>query len=470
MLCSESLLQIKPFDKLPPERLGWICDRAEHIQLTPGEVLVREGDPSQGFFIQTSGQITVSRHSNGADMPVGRHESPSFFGEVQALTEDVVPVTLTADTNADLYRLDCIDFLDLLHSCREFERDIFRTVSQRLRGLESFIQSREKMAALGTLSAGLAHELNNPAAALVRVLKDIQPAVLELQRMNLVYGQHQVDEAHTAKWLEVRDLGFEAIAQPDNDPLAQGDREDALTNWLEDYGIEDAWKLAEPLAAGKVTPDLLESMMDRWRDEKDELHDMGIRWLALSFDVMGMIRSGLDGAERISALVGSMKAYSYMDRAAQQQINIHDGIEDTLRLFAFKLKHGVKVERKYNRELPKINAFGSELNQVWTNLIDNAIDALAEGTPDSQPPTITIRTCQKGTDLLVEIEDNGPGIPSDVKNRILEPFFTTKPMGKGTGLGLDLVRRIVQNRHSGSLLIDSKPGRTCFTVCLPLRN
>lgn len=468
MLCAESLLQIKPFEKLPPERLEWICDRAQHIQLTPGEILVREGDPSPGFFIQTSGQITVSRRSNGINMPVGRHESPSFFGEIQALTEDVVPITLTADTNADLYRLDCCDFLDLIHSCREFERDIFRTVGQRLRGLESFIQSREKMAALGTLSAGLAHELNNPAAALVRVLKDIQPAVLELQRMNLVYGQHQIDPAHTAKWLELRDRGFEAIAQPDNDPLAQGDREDALTDWLEDYGVEDAWKLAEPLAAGKITPEILDPMLEQWRNAKDELHDMGIRWLALSLDVMGMIRSGLDGAERISELVGSMKAYSYMDRAAQQQINIHDGIEDTLRLFAFKLKHGVKVERKYSRDLPKIDAFGSELNQVWTNLIDNAIDALEDGTPSGDPPLITIRTYQKNHDLLVEIEDNGPGIPSDVKNRILEPFFTTKPIGKGTGLGLDVVRRIVQNRHGGSLLIDSKPGQTRFTVRLPL--
>lgn len=242
-----------------------------------------------------------------------------------------------------------------------------------------------------------------------------------------------------------------------------------MLTYLEDYGVEDAWKLAEPLAAGKITPEILDPMLEQWRNAKDELHDMGIRWLALSLEVMGMIRSGLDGAERISELVGSMKAYSYMDRAAQQQINIHDGIEDTLCLFAFKLKHGVKVERKYSRDLPKIDAFGSELNQVWTNLIDNAIDALEDGTPSGDPPLITIRTCQKNHDLLVEIEDNGPGIPSDVKNRILEPFFTTKPMGKGTGLGLDVVRRIVQNRHGGSLLIDSKPGQTRFTVRLPLK-
>ncbi len=468
MLCTEALLQIDPFKLLPTARLEWICDRAEHIHLTPGEVLVREGEPSQGFFIQATGQITVSRLSRGVDMPVGRHESLSFFGEVQALTEDPVPVTLTADIATDLYRLNCPDFLDLVHGCREFERDIFRTVSQRLRGLESFVQGREKMAALGTLSAGLAHELNNPAAALVRVLKDIKPAVLELQRMNLVYGQNQVDPARTQKWLDERDRGFEAITRPKNDPLAQGDLEDALTDWLEDYGVENAWELAEPLAAGEVDPATLDALMKPWRDDPTEMRDMGIRWLALSFDVMSMIQSGLEGADRISTLVQSMKSYSYMDRAAQQKIDIHDGIEDTLRLFAFKLKHGIKVKRQYRQSLPPIMAFGSELNQVWTNLIDNAIDALSEGTPDGTEPMITVRTCEKADHLLVEIEDNGPGIPPAVKNRILEPFFTTKPMGKGTGLGLDVVRRIIENRHGGGLMVDSSPGHTCFKVSLPI--
>ena len=471
MLCAESLSKMTPFDKLPDSRLEWICDRAESIHLSPGEVLVKEGAKPLGFFIQTSGQITVSRFADGIDMPVGRHESPSFFGEIQALTEDLVPVTLTADTDTDLYRLDCCDFLDLVHSCREFEKDIFRTVGMRLRGLESFVRTREKMAALGTLSAGLAHELNNPAAALVRVMKDIKPAMLELQRMNLVYGQQQPDEDHTQQWLALRDQGFAAIGSPDNDPLAQGDREDALTDWLEDYGVEDAWKLAEPLAEGHIEPQSLDPLVSCWRDNKTEMRDMGIRWLALSFEVMGMIRNGLDGAERISTLVQSMKSYSYMDRSAQQEIDIHEGIEDTLRLFAFKLKHGIKVERKYNKDLPKIMAYGSELNQVWTNLIDNAIDALEEeGGSESEKPLITVRTCEKNGSLIVEIEDNGPGIPPEVKNRILEPFFTTKPMGKGSGLGLDVVRRVVQNRHGGSLLIDSQPGHTVFSVRLPLSN
>jgi signal transduction histidine kinase len=469
-LCVESLLKIEIFRVLPAERLDWICDRAEHIELSPGAVVISEGEPPRGFCIQLNGQITVTRMSNGADMPVGRHTGPTFFGEVQCLTENIVPVTLTTDCHTDLYWLDCNDFIEMLHSCREFEKNIMRIVEQRMRGLESFIRNREKMAALGTLAAGLAHELNNPAAALVRALKDVKPALLELQRMNLVYGQQQVDQEHTQKWEELRDRGFAAIANPKNDPMAQSEREDALTDWLEDYGIEDSWRLAEPLAAGEVDLAVLELLMERWRAHPSELREMGIRWLALSFDVMGMVTSGLDGAERISTLVQSMKSYSYMDQAAQQLINIHDGIEDTLRLFAFKLKQGIKVERHYDQALPPIMAFGSELNQVWTNLLDNAIDALNEATTPGTSPQIIIRTCQKGNQLRVEIQDNGPGIPIAVKNRIFEPFFTTKPMGKGSGLGLDLAHRIIENRHKGSLMVESVPGKTCFAVSLPLSN
>lgn len=467
ILCRESLLQMKPFQTLPPDRLDWICDRAEHIQLAPGEVIVREGEPSKGFFIQISGQTTITRSSNGADIPVGRHESPSFFGEIQVLTEDTVPVTLTADAETDLYRLNCQDFLDILHSCREFERDIFRTVSARLQGLQSFIQGREKMAALGTLSAGLAHELNNPAAALVRAFKDVKPAILELQRMNQVYGAQRMEEAYTKQWEALRDHGYETIARPKNDPIVQAEREDALMEWLEAYGVEDAWKLAEPLANGDVNPVVLEQLLAPWRDDPTELRDMGLRWLALSFDVMCMVKNGLEGAERISTLVQSMKSYSYMDQAAQQQVDIHAGIEDTLRLLAFKLKNDIQIERQYGSDLPLITAYGSELNEAWSNLIDNAIDALEEATPTDTPPQITIRTKQQGNYLCVQIEDNGPGIPLEIQNRILEPFFTTKPMGKGTGLGLDTVRRIVENRHGGSLMISSTPGETCFSILLP---
>jgi len=461
VLCLEELLRLELFQKLSQDRLDWICDRAHEIQLTSGERLVRQGEPPRGFFVLLAGRMSITRLSEGVEMPVGQHSAPAFFGEIQVLTDEPIPVTLRALTDCRAYELSGDDFRELLHDCRDFERLVFRAVQQRVRGLESFIQNREKMAALGTLAAGLAHELNNPAAAVVRALQNVTPALIELQRMNLVYGQHQVEAEHTQKWLKVRDDGYDAIIHDRIASSALSEREEQLLEWLEAYGVEQAWNLAEPLAAGGVEIETLVQLTERWQDNPTELRDMGLRWLALSFDVMSTITSGLRGAQRISELVQSMKSYSYLDRGAQQIIDIHEGLEDTLRLFSYKLKHGIKVRRSYDCSLPKVLAYGSELNQVWTNLIDNAIDAIAgEGV-------IELVTSSNGDHVQVQITDSGVGIPPEIQSRIFEPFFTTKPVGKGTGLGLDMVRRIVENRHQGTITLESHPGKTSFTVCLP---
>ncbi len=462
MLCDQELLRLELFQKLESDRLDWVCDRATEIKLAKGEILVREGDPHRGFFILTSGTIGITRFSEGVEMPVGQHRTPSFFGEIQIMTDDLVPVTLRALTDCLAYEITADDFLQLVHECRDFERTVFKTVQSRVKGLQSFIQNREKMAALGTLAAGLAHELNNPTAAVVRVLKDITPAILELQRMNLVYGQRNVEAEHTEKWLKVRDDGYDFIINRRSEPLAMMDREDAILDWLEDYGVEEAWKLAEPLAAGNIETQLLDELVERWRNETTELRDMGLRWLALSFEVMTMIQSGLRGAERVSELVQSMRSYSHLDRGAKQLVDVHQGIEDTIQLLSHRLKQGIEIKRRYDRSLPKIQAYGSELNQVWTNLIDNAIDAM-EGQGK-----IEIITADKGDHIGIQIIDSGTGIPLEIKSRIFEPFFTTKSVGKGSGLGLDNVRRIVENRHRGGISLESEPGRTCFIICLPV--
>jgi signal transduction histidine kinase len=421
-----------------------------------------EGELAGGFLVLITGKIGITRLGEGVDMPVGQRDAPTFFGEISVLTDEPSPVTLRALSHCAIYEISAADFLDVLHECRDFERTIFREVQQRLRGLESFIRNREKMAALGNLAAGLAHELNNPAAALVRALRDIPAALSELQRMNLLYGQLRVEEEHTQQWLQVRDRGYEAIIHNSLDPLAASDREERLLGWLEEYGVEEAWQLSEPLAAGGVEIESLQQLTARWRNDPTELRDQGLRWLALSFDVMGAIAAGLRGAERISALVQSMQSYSYMDRGARQVVDVHDGIDDTLQLFSYKLKQGIEIRRTYNRTLPQILAYGSELNQVWTHLIDNAIDA-TDGSG-----TIEIATARKGDRLLVEISDSGCGIPADLQSRIFEPFFTTKPVGQGSGLGLDIVRRVVENRHRGTVALVSRPGRTTFSVCLPI--
>lgn len=295
MLCQKELLSLELFEKLSRDRLNWVCDRAQEIELSAGEVLVREGEPPRGFFILLAGRIGITRSSEGVEMPIGQHCAPAFFGEIQVLTNEPIPVTLRTLTSCQIYEISGDDFLELLHECRDFERMVFRAVQQRVRGLESFIQNREKMAALGTLAAGLAHELNNPAAAVVRALQNVTPALIELQRMNLVYGQRQVEEEHTQKWLKVRDDGYDAIINGRIDPTTLSDREEQLLEWLEDYGVEDAWKLAEPLAVGGVEVKTLAELVERWKNDSTELRYMGLRWLALSFDVMQMITSGSRG-------------------------------------------------------------------------------------------------------------------------------------------------------------------------------
>ncbi len=462
MLCIEDLLTLELFQTLPRKRLDWICDRSQIFDLRTDEVLAYEGDPASGFFILLSGRLGLTRRSDGMEMPIGQHEAPSFMGEIPVLTGDPNPVTVRALTDCRLYKLSSEDFLTLLHECRSFEQMIFKIVAKRSRGLESFIRNREKMAALGTLAAGLAHELNNPAAALVRALRDITPALLELQRMNLVYGQHQVDAEHTAQWIQARDQGYETITHKRVDPMTLSDREDELLDWLEDYGVDDAWKIAGPLAEGGIAITTLEELTERWQDDQTEMGSMGLRWLALSFEVMSMITSGLRGAERIAELVQSMKSYSHLDQGARQLVDVHEGLEDTLRLFSYKLKQGVEIRRSYSLEMPKIWAYGSELNQVWTNLIDNAIDAMDE------KGILEIITTTYSDRIEIQITDSGSGIPPEIKSRIFEPFFTTKPVGKGSGLGLEVVRRIVEIRHQGSIAVNSQPGKTQFTICLPV--
>ncbi|MGB3691202.1 MAG: ATP-binding protein [Spirulinaceae cyanobacterium] len=457
-------MNLELFQKLPQERLEWACDRGETIELPKGEYLIKEGESPRGFFILVCGRVSITRHSEGVEMPIGQHDSPSFFGEIQVLTEEPYGVSLRALNDCHLYEISGEDFRTLLHECRDFERRVFRVVQTRLQGLESFLRNREKMAALGTLSAGLAHELNNPAAALVRALKDVMPALRELERMNLVYGQRNIDEAHTQKWQQLRDRGYENLANNGLDPLTLSQREDELLDWLEDYGVEKPWNLSEPLALGGIEVATLKEMMEPWRNDRTELRDQGIRWLALSFEVMVAIQNGLQGAEHISELVQSMKSYTYLDRGPQQVVDVCAGLEDTLRLFCHKIKQGIEVRRCYTNNLPKIMGYGSELNQVWTSLIDNAIDAI-EGTG-----VLEVKTDGDGSYAIVEIIDSGKGISPEIQSRVYEPFFTTKEVGQGSGLGLDAVRRIVENRHQGTISFDSQPGKTCFRVCLPMAN
>jgi signal transduction histidine kinase len=455
MLCNNDLLKFELFQLLPQASLDWLCERASERKLNAGDILVQQGDLLRGLFVIVEGQIDVSRLDQGVDMPVGHHQAPAFLGEGPILTQDPIFVTLRAVTECRIYEILRDDFLTLLHECRDFERYVFRILSSRERGLESFVRNREKMAALGTLAAGLAHELNNPAAVVVRSLKTILPALNELQQITLTYGQQKDSDL----WTKARDDGYRAIVNQKIEPMAIADREEEILQWLEDQDVQESWKLAQPLAAADIKIDTLEELS---KDKSSQLRNLGIKGLALWFEVISTIKSGLNGAERIDNLVKSIKSYSYLDSGVKQFVDIHQGIEETLNLFSYRLKQGIEVIRCYDPHLPQVNVYGNELNQVWTNLIDNAIYAM-----DGQG-ILELTTMRDGDFVRINISDSGSGIAPEIKSRIFESFFTTKPVGQGTGLGLDIVRKIVENRHHGTISVHSGPGKTCFSIRIPL--
>jgi signal transduction histidine kinase len=319
------------------------------------------------------------------------------------------------------------------------------------------LRQSEKMAALGTLAAGLAHELNNPAAALARSADQLQEA-LDAGR-----------GPSAARWTAEDTASLESILasvtghaqdRPRQDPLEVSDREERLTEALVTLDIVEPWDLAGELATAGIEPDGLKEAMSRISPAD---RPSGLRWLANGLAVRRLVQEIGMSAARISEIVRAVKAYAYLDQAPLQQVDVHAGLEDTLVILRQKLKPGIQVHREYDRDLPVIEAYGSELNQVWTNLIDNAAQAM-KGVGD-----LTLATARRGDEIEVRVCDSGPGIPPEIQGRIFEPFYTTKAPGEGTGLGLHLVYNIVVLHHRGRVTVQSVPGQTCFTVSLPIR-
>lgn len=345
----------------------------------------------------------------------------------------------------------------------------FRDVSERIRAAEleernaqlereQFARYLEKMAALGKLSAGLAHELNNPAAAARRASKNMSESLAERDSAARELVEAGLD---VTSWRKLDDLTQRLIQLPEQarhaNPLELSEREEHIEAWLEDAGIDDAWSLASSLAQTGIQDDDLASVAESMPAAALEA---GLRWINASVDVADLTSTIASSTNRISELVGSIKAYSYMDKAAEQIVDVHEGLENTLIILAHRLKN-ISVTKDFDRSLPHVRAFGSGLNQVWTNIIDNAADATSEHG------AITIRTHAQDESVVVEIEDNGCGIPPENLTRIFEPFFTTKQQGQGTGLGLDMAWRIVTDEHGGTLDVESLPGKTVFRATLP---
>lgn len=459
MVDIEALLQVPLFANLPRSQLKCVEDSTD-IWLSPGDILVTQGEQAFYFYILLKGEIRFTQGSGEQEIFLINYPEGSFFGEVPLLLERPCSATGKALKNCHLAQFSKDAFWKLLSTCPEVMCAILCTMAERIYTFESVSLQREKLVSLGTMAAGLAHELNNPASAGHRAAQQLSVAIESLQSCTLGLCDRHFSDTQRRLLSELQQWAIaHSSTVPQLDPLTQSDKEDALIDWLEQHGIADGWQLAPTLVSAGVDSERLRAIALAMSGL--EL-GKALFCLEATLTVVGLVDAVKASTARISDLVKAVKNYSYMDQAPLQEVNLHSGLESTLTILNHKLNPGITVRREYDSNLPPICAYGSELNQVWTNLIDNAIAAM-NGRGE-----LTIRTLREHENVVVEIADNGQGIPPEIATRIFEPFFTTKGVGEGTGLGLNTAYRIVVQRHKGNIRVNSQPGDTRFQVCLPI--
>jgi signal transduction histidine kinase len=457
----EFLRQIPLFAELSSEDLDRIYGLAKPLTIGEGEALVREGDEGDSLFVILGGEFEVTKRSPNGEVVLSRRGPGEMVGEMSLLAGEPRIATVRALRESRVLAVSRYAFQQLLTCSPSAGLSVLRMMAQRLKSTEVLVAQQEKMAGLGRLTAGLAHELNNPAAAAWRSTDQLGQTLREWQewsgKLDALSLSHDAMLQIAALREELATRAGQTVALS---PLERGDKEYEMETWLESRGIEEAWDLSPVLVGLGWNVDDLE----RWVGAFPPEHlAVIVPWVVKGAQSYALVEEVKVSAGRISEIVRAVKQYSYLDQAPIQQVDLREGLENTLVILKHKLKGGVEVRREYAPDLPRVEAYASELNQVWTNLIDNAIDAM-EGKG-----VLTVRAYPDGhARVTVEIEDSGPGVPAEIQPRIFQPFFTTKEVGKGTGLGLHIAYNIVVDKHHGQISLDSEPGRTCFRVTLPL--
>jgi signal transduction histidine kinase len=487
--------QIRLFSGLTDQELRSI-EKGKEVWFKAGDKIIAEGEHDT-FYVILDGKVEVILRDGSKEAVLSTFNSGDHFGELPIILGwSDHKCAAYAAKKSHLLRWNQDEFWRMIYSSPALTRQILHSMAQLLKTLETTLQHNQKLIALGGLAAGLAHELNNPAAAANRAVTQLSDSIQEwrslIQKLN---GQQSIAATQWSYLSKLRNDTLKFDSNPPNlystlnknsvsntyamdDPITQSEKEDRIIDWLESHGINDGWKLASDLVNIGVDIDKLNDIAnnvvlhplsgtstDSNAIVQDLLLEDILRWLNATTRVDHLLYEIKSSTARISELISAVKSYSYMDQAPLQDVNIHDGIENTLTMFQHKLKKAdITIIREYDSNLPHVNAIGNELNQVWTNLIDNAIDGIGSHG------TILIRTRNESdTHILVEIVDSGSrGIPKDVQPRIFEPFFTTKELGKGTGLGLSISHRIIVDTHKGDIHFNSKPGETSFQVRLPI--
>jgi signal transduction histidine kinase len=457
------------FEKLSDDQLAWLCREGRVELFEPGRVYA-EGDPAACFYVLLSGTVVMSRLVGGDDVEVGRTSSVGVYaGAFNAYLGDRVPQvylqSLRVTEPSRFFVLDAAKFAQLMNEWFPMAVHLLEGLFFGQRNTQEAIGQRERLLALGSLSAGLTHELNNPASAAVRATASLRERVAGMRHKLALIAAKPKDPACLTALMRLQEEAAARVAKaPALSPLEAADREDVITDWFDEQGVANAWDLAAVFTQAGLDTAWLDqvaaTMADSGADPADL--DSSLRWIGYTVETELLMNEIEDSVTRISTLVGAAKQYSQLDRAPYQVVDVHELLDSTLLMLAAKIGDGITVVKDYDRGLPRIPAYPGELNQVWTNLIDNAVSAM-EGTG-----TLTVRTRGDKDQLLVEFGDTGPGIPADIQGRIFEPFFTTKPVGQGTGLGLDISWRIVVNRHHGDLRVRSVSGDTWLQVRLPI--